>query len=405
MQQPKAYTVSAITRMIKSSLEESFYDIWIEGEITDYHHHTSSGHRYLTLKDENSVLRTTIWRSVGINLKFELENGQKVLVFGNITVFEKAGQYQLNCRKIVPVGIGELELAYRQLYEKLFNEGLFDDEIKRPIPRFAQKIGIITSPTGAAIRDIIQIAQRRNKSVELIIFPSAVQGDGAENSIAAGIAYFNNRKDIDLIITGRGGGSLEDLWCFNTEKVVRAIYNSKIPIITAVGHEIDTTLADFASDLRAPTPSAAAELAVWSKIDFLDNIRDHAYTQTINLKSKIENYRENFTSIINRPVYKRPKDFILQQQQYIDNLFRLLVSRGKNRFEIAKNRLSLLASRLDTLSPLGILARGYSVSHKLPEKKLIRSVNEIQYENEMQTTLTDGTIISRVIKIIKRKRS
>jgi len=404
MQQPKAYTVSAITRMIKSSLEESFYDIWIEGEISDYHYHTSSGHRYLTLKDENSVLRTTIWRSVGVDLKFEPENGQKALVFGNITVFEKAGQYQLNCRKIVPVGIGELELAFRQLYEKLNNEGLFDKDIKKPIPRFAQKIGIVTSPTGAAIRDIIQIALRRNTSIELIIYPSAVQGDGAEDSIVEGINYFNDRKDIDLIITGRGGGSLQDLWCFNTEKVVRAIHKSKIPIITAVGHEIDTTLADFASDLRAPTPSAAAELAVWSKDDFLDNIQSHVYTQTTYVRSQVENCREYFRSIVNRPVYYRPKDFILQRQQYLDNLFRLFVSAGKNRFEIAKNRLSLLASRLDTLSPLGILARGYSVSYKLPEKKLIKSINDIQDKNEMETTLTDGTIISKISKIIKRMR-
>jgi exodeoxyribonuclease VII large subunit len=403
MQQPKAYTVSAITRMIKSSLEESFYDIWIEGEITDYHNHTSSGHRYLNLKDENSVLRTTIWRSVGSKLKFEPENGQNVLVYGNITVFEKAGQYQLNCRKIVPVGIGELELAFRQLYEKLSNEGLFDDDIKKPIPQYAQKIGIVTSPTGAAIRDIIQISKRRNKSVELIIYPSAVQGIGAENSIADGISYFNNRDNIDIIITGRGGGSLEDLWCFNTEKVVRAIYSSKIPVISAVGHEIDTTLADFASDLRAPTPSAAAELAVWSKKEFLDNISSHIYTQTTNLRTLVESYREFLTSIINRPVFTRPKDIVLQRQQYIDNLCRIFLSAGKNRFEMAKNRLSLLASRLETLSPLGILARGYSVSQNLTGKKLIRSVDDISVDNRMKTTLTDGTIISKISKIIKRK--
>jgi exodeoxyribonuclease VII large subunit len=403
MQQPKAYTVSAITRMIKSSLEESFYDIWIEGEISDYHFHTSSGHRYLTLKDENAVLRTTIWRSIGNSLKFEPENGQKVLIFGNITVFEKAGQYQFNCRKIVPVGIGELELAFRQLYEKLFNEGLFDEDIKKPIPQFAEKIGIVTSSSGAAIRDIIQITDRRNKSVELIIYPSAVQGDGAENSIADGIAYFNNRDDIDIIITGRGGGSLEDLWCFNTEKVVRAIYNSKIPVISAVGHEIDTTLSDYASDLRAPTPSAAAELAVWSKDEFIENIGSHIYTQATNLKSQIKNYREYFSSLISRSVFKRPKDLVLQRQQYMDNLMRLFVSAGKNHFEMAKNRLSLLASRLETLSPLGILARGYSVSHKLPERNLIRSVTDIREDNKIETTLTDGTIISKVSKIIKRK--
>jgi len=222
LEKPKAYTVTAVTRMIKSSLEEQFKDIWVEGEISNYHHH-SSGHRYLNLKDERAVLKIVMWKSVGAYLKFEPEDGQKVLACGSITVYEKGGQYQLTCRKLVPVGIGPLELAFRKLYEKLSSEGLFDDDRKQPIPKYPLKIGVVTSPTGAAVRDIIQIARRRNDSVQLVIFPAQVQGDGAEETIAAGIEYFNTRDDVDLIITGRGGGSLEDLWPFNTEVTVRAM--------------------------------------------------------------------------------------------------------------------------------------------------------------------------------------
>ena len=218
---PQAYTVSAVTRIIKETLESTLQGVWVEGEVSNYLHH-GSGHRYLNLKDDRAILKVTIWRSAGSHLKFEPENGQKVLAFGDINVYEKGGQYQLNCRKLVPVGIGELELAFRQLHEKLEAEGLFAEDRKVAMPPFARKIGIVTSPTGAAIRDIIQIARRRNRSVELVIYPAAVQGDGAENTIAAGIAYFNRRDDIDIIITGRGGGSLEDLWPFNSKSFSEA---------------------------------------------------------------------------------------------------------------------------------------------------------------------------------------
>lgn len=399
--QPKAYTVTALTRMIKTNLEEQFYDLWIEGEVSGYLHH-SSGHRYLSLKDENAIIKVTIWRSVGAKLKFEPENGKKVLVYGDVTVYEKGGNYQFNCKKIVPVGIGELELAFRQLHEKLSNEGLFDHDRKKEIPEYAQKIGVVTSPTGAAIRDIIQIARRRNDSVELIIFPAQVQGDGAENTIAAGIEYFNTRNDIDILITGRGGGSLEDLWCFNTEKVVRAVAASSIPVISAVGHEIDTTLCDLVSDLRAPTPSAASELAVWSKQEFLENVDGNISQQTYLLKGMVETARDYLSSLVERPVFKKPLDMIRQRQQYLDNLSKLLYSAGKNRFEMVKNRLSLAVSRLDTLSPLKILARGYSVSRTFPEESLIRSIKDIKSGDSLETVVQDGSILSKVTEIKKK---
>jgi exodeoxyribonuclease VII large subunit len=398
LEKPKAYTVTAVTRMIKSSLEEQFRDIWVEGEISNYHHH-GSGHRYLNLKDERAVLKIVMWKSVGAYLKFEPEDGQKVLVCGSITVYEKGGQYQLTCKKLVPVGIGPLELAFRQLYEKLSTEGLFDDDRKLPIPKYPLKIGIVTSPTGAAVRDIIQIARRRNDSVQLVIFPAQVQGDGAEETIAAGIEYFNTRDDIDLIITGRGGGSLEDLWPFNTEITVRAIAASRLPVISAVGHEIDTTLADLAADLRAPTPSAAAELAVWSRQEFVERIRTRLSALTSGLQTLVASERERLYSQLDRPVLSRPMDMIVQHRQYLDGLGRLLTSAGKNCFERARNRLSLCLARLETLSPLNILARGYSVTRSSDTEAVIRSVRELAPGQSVETILAEG----RFVSVVKQK--
>jgi exodeoxyribonuclease VII large subunit len=342
-----------------------------------------------------------MWRSVGATLKFEPENGQKILAFGDVTVYEKGGQYQLQCRKLLPVGVGELELAFRQLHEKLTAEGLFDDELKKELPRYPQKIGIVTSPTGAAIRDIIQIAQRRNPAVELLVFPAAVQGDGAEHTIAAGIEYFNTRDDIDIIVTGRGGGSLEDLWPFNTEVTVRAIAASKIPVVSAVGHEIDTTLSDLAADLRAPTPSAAAELTVWSRQEFLDEIDALLYNQAGQLETLVEYARQSLGNIMGRPVFRRPWDVVNQRRQELDGVTRLMATAGKNNLERFRNRLSLTLSRLETLSPLKTLARGYSVSRRTRDQGLVRSVGDITRGEEMETILSDGRLIS-MVKAVKK---
>jgi exodeoxyribonuclease VII large subunit len=388
--------------MIKSNLEEAFPGIWVEGEISGYLHH-SSGHHYLNLKDDKAVLRVTIWRSVGHHLKFEPENGQKVLVYGDIAVYEKGGSYQLNCRKMTPIGIGPLELAFRQLYDKLEAEGLFDESEKQELPLFPRKIGVVTSPTGAAIRDILQIARRRNSSIEVVIFPAAVQGDGAEETIAAGIEYFNSRDDIELIITGRGGGSLEDLWPFNTEVTVRAIAASRIPIISAVGHEIDITLSDHVADLRVPTPSAAAEIAFWSMSEFEERTRGAVYTQTMLIREQVRQARQTLRSLLARPVLARPLDLVYQKRQQLDSLSRLLVISGKNGFDRCKNRLSLVLSRLDTLSPLNILKRGYSVSRRFDNQRLVHSGREIAVGERMETIVEKGKIVSRVEEISKRK--
>lgn len=398
--QPKAYTVSAVTRMIKTSLEEQFQAVWVEGEISNYHLH-SSGHRYITLKDETAVLKVVMWRSAGMALKFEPKDGQKVIAFGDVTVYEKGGQYQLQCRKLIPSGIGELELAFRQLHAKLSAEGLFDESRKVPLPKYPQKIGVVTSPTGAAIRDIIQIARRRNPSVQLVIFQAAVQGDGAEHEIAAGIAYFNTREDIDVIIAGRGGGSLEDLWPFNTEVTVRAIAESRVPIVSAVGHEVDLTLSDLAADLRAPTPSAAAELTVWSLREFLEEVDALVRTQASMLESLVEYARQQLRSILGRPVFRRPEDIVNQRRQELDSLVRLADSTGKNLFERFRHGLSLRLSCLEALSPLKTLARGYSVSRRQKDEGLVRSVDDIGQGDRMETIVTDGSLLS-VIKTVRK---
>lgn len=398
-EQPQSITVSALTKMIKNTLEGSFSGLCIEGEISNFHHHGSSGHRYFSLKDDKAVLRVAMWRPFGQQLQFEPKDGQQVLAFGDISLYEKRGEYQLICRKLVPVGVGPLELAYRQLYEKLSAEGLFDEEHKQPLPEYAGRIGIVTSPTGAVIRDIIQISSRRNPAVELVIYPTAVQGDGAEETIAEGIKYFNEQNNVDLIITGRGGGSLEDLWCFNSEIVVRAIFDSKIPLISAVGHEIDVTLSDLVADLRAPTPSAAAELAVWSKEEFISQVQGNISQQTTYLERQVGSARDFLSALLSRPVLSRPLELIYERQQNIDSMLRLLNSSGKNQFEMFKNRLSLGLSRLEALSPLKVLARGYSVSSLLPSKMVIKSVKDVKAGDSLQTRLKDGLIISNIEKI------
>ncbi|MCJ7577011.1 MAG: exodeoxyribonuclease VII large subunit, partial [candidate division Zixibacteria bacterium] len=250
--QKQIYTVTEITKEIKGILEESLPSVWVEGEISNYILH-SSGHRYFSMKDENAQIRCTLWRFRGTRLSFEPEDGMRVIAFGNITVYERNGQYQLDVIELIPAGWGKLEIAFQKLKEKLFQEGLFDEEHKKPIPEFPEAIGLVTSPTGAAVRDMIKIIHKRFPSVRIIVNPVRVQGEEAAEEIAQAIQEFNEFAKIDVMIVGRGGGALEDLWAFNEEVVARAIYDSKIPVISAVGHQIDFTISDFVADLRAST--------------------------------------------------------------------------------------------------------------------------------------------------------
>lgn len=398
----KTYTVTAITRLIKHTLEESFEPVWVEGELSNFIHH-SSGHRYMTLKDENASLRVVMWRSAGQYLKFEPENGMQIRVYGELTVYEKSGQYQLVARQMIPVGVGELEVAFRQLYEKLSKEGLFDPGRKKRLPSYPMKIGIVTSPTGAAIRDIIQIGRRRNDAIHLIIYPALVQGYGSAKSIKAGIEYFNSRDDIDVIITGRGGGSLEDLWAFNEELTVRAIVASRIPVVSAVGHEIDTTLSDLAADLRAPTPSAAAELVIWDKQDFMAELKGLVDRGNYSMEKAIHFMQDALRSNIRRGIYRRPEALIYERHQRLDNVLRAFDFAAKNGLDFHKNTLSLAVSRLESLSPLSILERGYAVIRRLPEAETIKSVRQLKPGQELEIILNDGKIIGETKKITRNK--
>jgi exodeoxyribonuclease VII large subunit len=398
--EPKVYTVSELTKEIKEVLESSFEPLWVEGEISNYTLHTS-GHRYFSLKDENAQIRCTMWKRLGDYLRFEPENGMKILAFGEISVYEKNGQYQLNIKKLLPKGIGELELAFRQLYDRLQKEGVFVEENKKPIPPYPEKIGVVTSPTGAAIRDIIQIIQRRAPYIKIILNPVRVQGEKAAGEIAQAIKAFNEYEKVDVIIVGRGGGSLEDLWAFNEEVVARAIFNSKIPIISAVGHEIDFTIADFAADLRAPTPSAAAELVVKDKAGISSTIKSNVKKMGLFLSSLAKNHKQRLEHIKQSSVFRRPLEMITAKTQLLDDLTKTMLQEEKKHFELKKNLLSLLIGKLEVLSPLAVLSRGYSITRKMPEMILIKEAGQFVLGDEIEVRLAKGRIESKIKKIEK----
>ena len=400
--QAKIYKVSEITREIKNLLEQSFPTLWVEGEISNYILH-SSGHRYFSLKDENSQIRCVLFRWEGRRLGFEPQDGMKVYALGNLTVYEKSGQYQLSVIRLHPLGIGELELAFQQLKERLYNEGLFDEVHKKPIPEYPQTIGVVTSPTGAAIRDIINIIRRRDPGVRIILNPVRVQGEGAGEEIAQAIKDFNEYKKVDLLIVGRGGGSLEDLWAFNEEVVARAIYNSKIPIISAIGHEVDFTIADFVADLRAPTPSAAAELAVKNRLETAKEVRNLFKTLISTQRLIVEDYKSRINSARDSYGFKRAIDLIAQKAQRADELLRGLLKEIKNYFDSKKKSLSLVSGKLNALSPLAVLERGFSLTRKLPGMEIIRDAGSLRLKDEIEVKFLRGRIEAEVKKVEKEQ--
>jgi exodeoxyribonuclease VII large subunit len=391
----RVYTVTEITREIKGILEKGFPSIRVEGEISNYLLH-SSGHRYFTLKDENSQIRCTLWRFKGNRLRFEPEDGMKVMALGDLTVYEKSGQYQLDVSELVPAGMGELEMAFRQLKERLFQEGLFDEEHKKPIPRFPQTIGVVTSPTGAAIRDIVRIVHDRFPAVDLVLRPARVQGDGAAEDIAQAIEDLNEYREVDVIIVGRGGGSLEDLWGFNEEVVARAIFHSQIPVISAVGHEIDFTISDFVADLRAATPSAAAQMVVEDRRDLLEQVRTGMGKLASILSNITDMSRHRLISVKESYGFRRPLDIITQRSQKVDEASRLLMIGEENLLRRKRDRLSLLGEKLKALSPSAILKRGYCVARKLPEMVVLTDAQMVKAEDRIELRLHKGRIKSRV---------
>jgi exodeoxyribonuclease VII large subunit len=396
--QEKVYSVTEITREIKSSLEQGFPSVWVEGEISNYLLH-SSGHRYFTLKDENAQIKCTLWRFRGNLLQFEPADGVNVMAWGSITVYERNGQYQLDVVELVPAGVGKLQMAFQKLKEKLFGEGLFDEEHKKPLPRFPERIGVITSPTGAAIRDMVRIIRYRFPGVRIILNPVRVQGEGAAGEIAQAIREFNQYKQIDVMIVGRGGGSLEDLWAFNEEVVARAIFDSEIPVISAVGHEIDFTISDFVADARAPTPSAAAQMVVPERDALLEQIDKSTGKLATTLFSLIGRLKQRLKSVEESYGFRRPSDIITQRSQKLDELTHQLEKSAKVYMEIKSNAISLLTEKLKALSPSSVLKRGYSITRRLPDLKIIKDAAILQKADLIEVKLCKGRIESKVESI------
>ena len=387
------FSVSHITRIIKSLLEENIPAIWVEGEISNFKPHYS-GHLYFTLKDPDAQISAVVWKSRTSNLTFDPEDGMLVQAYGMIRLYEKSGRYQLDIIRMQPAGIGKLQLAFEQLKQKLDAEGLFDPSIKKGIPFFPEKIGIVTSATGAAIKDITNVIRRRAPHVQLIVRNAKVQGTGAAEDIANGIREFNQYGDVDLLIVGRGGGSYEDLWAFNEEVVARAIHESAIPVISAVGHEIDFTISDFVADLRAPTPSAAAELAVPDSRELRENIILIQNRITQLFLKKIEFARERIRNIQTSYGYKKPINDIRQYAMQVDELSLKLEQSVSRKIFQNKEYCNQIKIRLRNLDPIKVLERGYSISYI--EGRLIKDIKKVNIESEMQTEIASGMILSTV---------
>lgn len=394
-EEKKIYTVGELTRNIRMILEDSFGTVWVEGEVSNFTSH-QSGHMYFSIRDKDSVLSSVLFRRVNYGLKFKIENGMHVLCFGKISVYDRRGQYQLIVEKIEPRGTGALQIAFEQLKEKLRREGLFDESRKKPIPTLPQRIGVVTSPTGAAIKDILNIAKRRFSNIEIIINPARVQGEMAKGEIVEALDLFNTLGNVDLIILGRGGGSMEDLWPFNEEIVARAISRSEIPIISAVGHQVDYTISDFVSDFRAPTPSAAAELVIPKKEDLTGALDGFSERMGNALLSKIDFIKEGLRTLEKRYVFREPFNIITQREQEIDDLARELASKSTLIAKFKEESLNTFAAKLETLSPLGILGRGYSITIQEKNGKVIKNAENLKKNDRIKTKFAKGEIISRV---------
>jgi len=394
------YSVSDITHVVKMLIEENIPAIWVEGEISNFKAHYS-GHLYFTLKDENAQLSAVMWKSRTSNLSFTLEDGMLVQAYGNITLYEKSGRYQIDIIEMQPAGRGRLQAEFERLKHKLEAEGLFDVSHKKSIPRYPNSIGIVTSETGAALQDILNILKRRAPQVNIILRPVKVQGEGAAREIAEGVRELNIYKNLDLIIVGRGGGSLEDLWAFNEEIVARAIYNSEIPVISAVGHEIDFTISDFVSDLRAPTPSAAAELAVPDRKELIENLLNLSKQLEVTYKNRINSLKEKIQSLAKSYGMRRPVDILHQYALQIDNLTGKLEKNFIDYMNQGRQKCEHLKMRLDNLNPKNVLRRGYSLTYY--NGALVKSAEKLVKDAEIVTEFYKGAVNSKVTKIRKNK--
>ena len=394
----KILTVSKLTDYIQQKLQgdSNLINIWVRGEISNYTKH-GSGHLYFILKDESSQIKCVMFNSSASSLKFEPEHGMKVLVLSSIGVYKPHGNYQLIVSEMHPDGLGILHQKFLMLKEKLEKEGLFSKEYKKPISRFPKTIGIITSPTGAVIKDLINILTRRFPNINIKIAPTLVQGVEASKDIVKSIELLNRIKGIDVIILGRGGGSLEDLWCFNEEIVARAIFKSKIPIISAVGHETDFTISDFVADYRAPTPSAAAEIAVPDKNELLRDINHLKDRLLLKVKRTLDFKKQSLESIMDRPIFKRPLDFINQYLQQIDDLILNSSKAISNFLKLKRKELEIITATLHSINPKAVLSRGYSIATN--KGKIIKTIDDVKINDLIDIVIQKGEIKSQVKEV------
>ncbi|MBQ1252129.1 MAG: exodeoxyribonuclease VII large subunit [Firmicutes bacterium] len=392
---PQAVSVSRLNNYIKRRLnmDDKLQHLMVEGEISNYKAH-SSGHLYFGLKDDKAFISCVMFKGAASKLKFKPENGQKVVIRGHIDVFERSGQYQLYAESMEVAGLGDLYLAYEQMKEKLSNEGLFDEIYKKSIPELSLRIGVVTSPTGAVWHDIQNVATARFPNISLILYPAAVQGDLAVGDIVAGIKYFNKTKDVDLLIVGRGGGSIEDLWAFNTEPVARAIFASELPIISAVGHETDFTIADLVADRRAATPSHAAEMAVPSLADIEArfSLMESSMKQRLNLALKMR--RDRLRKLKESYVFTQKDRLLRGRNQDVDLLRQQLYKSVTENVAQSKHQYDLLKEKLAVLSPLNTLERGYSIC--LKDKKPLRSSRDVAEGDLVTVQLHEGVLHCKV---------
>lgn len=395
----KALKVSEVNQYIKRILvsDPILFNINVEGEISNFTHHYN-GHMYFTLKDNNSRLKCVMFNNNQQQLKFKPEDGMKVIVTGYISVYERDGSYQLYAKNIRPKGLGDLYAAFQQLKENLEKEGMFDQKHKKRLPSMPLKIGVVTSSTGAAVRDIITVIKRRNPSIEILVYPVLVQGERAHVEICRGLKYFDNRSDIDVVITGRGGGSIEELWAFNEEDVARAIFNMRIPVISAVGHETDFTIADFVADLRAPTPSAAGEMSTLDLRELKSKLQDSMLRLDYIFKSYLNSKNNDVDMLKTKLLAYSPVNKLNENKNKIKNLSRDLIKAIRFNRDELRSKLDVLGGKLNTLSPLSTLDRGYTLTMDMNDKP-IETINDLKVDDIVKIKLKDGKILSKVIEI------
>ena len=391
-------SVTELNKYIKGKFEEDEYfaNVLVEGEISNYKHHYT-GHLYFTLKDENSLIKCIMFKTYTGHLEFEPKDGMKVMILGSVSVFERDGTYQLYAKAMKQVGmVGDLRAAYEELKQKLEKEGLFDETHKKPIPTYPKVIGVLTSNTGAVIRDIINVSTRRNPNVVIKLFPVPVQGEGAAEKIAKGIEFMNEQKQADVLIIARGGGSLEDLWPFNEEIVARAIYASDLPVISAVGHETDFTISDFVADLRAPTPSAAAELAVPDIAELQLKIEGYQNRYKQALLRKVQLMKLRYEKCMQSRVFTEPLQKINEQYMIMDMKLKTMEHSILQKLQLEKANFQKMVLQLDTLSPLKTLARGYGIVYKQGNR--VKNITDLKVQDEISIRLQDGEAKATIIE-------